>query len=121
PPIELSFRPGVVLSGRVLQPGGEQPAQGATVKLMEPANFFPPQTTTDEQGAFSLTSKGGVTVQLEAEGETGFVSRETAVPQSGALEDIELVLLQYAVVSGHVTDPAGKPVLNANVRFQTKG
>ncbi|MDK2972402.1 MAG: hypothetical protein PWP23_2157 [Candidatus Sumerlaeota bacterium] len=121
PPIELSFRQGVVLSGRVLEPGGEQPAQGATVKLMEPANFFPPQTTTDEQGVFSLTSKGGLTVQLEAKSESGFVSRETAVPQSGELEDIELELLQYAVVSGYVTDPAGKPVLNANVRFQTKG
>jgi protocatechuate 3,4-dioxygenase beta subunit len=119
------------LAGRVTVEGANTPIAGARVMVfpmmraaMPPTGpmAMPPQGTTDQDGRFVFNGVAPGEYRIDVQ-KTGFASSAdpTARPATytvaagQALDNISIVLLKGAVITGKVLDQKGEPVTDAHV------
>jgi hypothetical protein len=121
------------VAGRIVSAINGRPLQRATVQLLNPDAPLQnsngegtASTTSDEDGRFALTGVTAGLHNLQGSADGYLTSCYDAHEQfctgivAGAGVDTESLLLKLtpeATLSGHVTDEAGDPVRNANVRL----
>ncbi len=110
PTVELRFRRGTRVTGRVLARDGATPVPGEPV-LLRNAGGGPNRVgpMTDGEGRFSFVSEPGASPELLVKAEAGWAAEEVTVPAQGEAREVEMVLLPYSSISGKVTNGQGEP------------
>lgn len=121
--VDVVMKAGCTVSGRVTAPDGK-PAAGATVDVMATVQIGHSQigegiktVTADESGAFRIDDLPGMEIGLTAR-KDGYAPTE---PERITLSPGEVktgVALQLGAthfIAGRVTDPEGKPIVDASV------
>jgi len=104
------------ISGRVVSESG-QPLSGVSVSLIAFGSSGGQRTTTDNEGLFKVQGldAGRYRVFLSAPGYVFQFPNESS-PTYRPGERAELTLVKGAVIAGTITNIAGEPVVNINVR-----
>ncbi len=116
--LDLPFRAGSPLAGRVLEPDASTPASGVTVHASTSAgseHSYQAETETDEEGRFEIRLPPNSIGHLRAEGPEGVARSGFRMPGEGGHPEMVLVLTKFGTVEGRVVDPAGEDVSGAAV------
>lgn len=130
-PLEILAHLGGRIEGRLLPPESKPEAfelGGLTLELegtrttgrSESRRSWNRSTTTDPTGAFafaSLPPDGTFTLQCDPEGAAP-VKLEGLRVVAGEVESVELPLIRGVTLAGHVLDPRGQGIPNAEVRVE---
>lgn len=124
------------VAGRIVSAVDGRPLQRATVELLNPdaplqnsSGEDAASTTSDEDGRFTFTGVTAGLRNVQGSADGYLTSCYDAHEQfctgivTGAGVDTESLLLKLtpeATLSGHVTDEAGDPVRNVNIRIYSK-
>lgn len=111
--VALRLAPGVTLTGRVTDAASGQPVAGARVEIGGPeANFPADVVVSDEEGHFQSPALPETEhrVHLQADGYVGTTALRTAGRGTARLR-----LRRAVTLSGRVLDPAGRPVVGADL------
>jgi len=124
---DVVLTPGVVLTGRVVGPGGV-PVAGARVsqfkhclRLLEEFAHFPIRhTTSDEQGRFTLTARPYERVPIvrlyaTKEGLSWGASEPFGLKAGQGETEVEIRLGRGGMIAGRVTDEDDRPIESARV------
>ncbi|HLG57775.1 MAG TPA: carboxypeptidase-like regulatory domain-containing protein [Vicinamibacterales bacterium] len=116
-PLALAQQPPVSIRGRVIAAENDAALPRARVAVSVDGRLVQ-SVFADDRGAFALTAPEGATVTL-AITKAGFAIAQRIVRAgewSG--QDLQFRLSRAASISGHVTDSAGEPVVEARVMAQ---
>ena len=109
------------ISGRVVNESG-QPVSGASVSLNAIGARARQRTTTDNEGHFRVQGLDGGIYRISLTA-PGYVMQlpVTSAPTFRPGDNAEFTLIKGGVISGNITNIAGEPVININVRvFQIR-
>ncbi len=116
--LNLPFRPGLPLAGRVLMPDSRTPAADVTVEASTSAgseHSYRAGTQTGEEGHFELRLPPNSIGHLAAESPDGAARTSFRMPGEGAHHDVVLVLTEFGTLEGRVTDPEGRPAAGSTI------
>jgi len=104
------------ITGRVVSESG-QPISGVNISLNPIGGRGGQRTTTDGEGHFRVQGLDGGIYRISLTA-PGYVMQlaDTAAPTFRPGDNAELTLIKGGVISGNVTNLAGDPVVNINVR-----
>jgi protocatechuate 3,4-dioxygenase beta subunit len=109
---------GDVVAGTVRDSAGK-PVAGATISLWDPETHVSASARTDAEGKYTSTGLPPGTYNMNVIPPPGsnllWVQFTGVVVIAGETTNRDVVLEQGAMVTGKVTDPAGKPVANASI------
>jgi len=109
------------ISGRVVNESG-QPVSGASVSLNAIGARARQRTSTDDEGHFRVQGLDGGIYRISLTA-PGYVMQLpiTSAPTFRPGDSAELTLIKGGVITGNITNMAGEPVININVRvFQIR-
>ena len=115
--LELRAIEGVIVSGRVLDSGTEEPVPGASISFARAERKeMPFRTTTDSVGHYTSErlSTGQYLVKVQAPDES-VLETNLDIPPSKAMEGIDFRIKLAPVIHGKVVDASNTPVAGASV------
>jgi 5-hydroxyisourate hydrolase-like protein (transthyretin family) len=112
------------ISGRITIDG--KPASGVTVQLLdhEQPSLYLAETVTDREGLFKLDNLADGNYKLLPLVPDYFIKNEETIEQPGKkvkivdgepIKDLEITLERGGVITGHVTDYNGEPIIGSTI------